>query len=130
MPVLRVERRRQQLTRVLALEWSARGHNNAIAPTFIAHAGNGGTADTRSIWKACWRVTHRACGLITDVAARSSIWRRRAIMMVTGMVLPADGGWTAQGYQPDFRFHSRDNLEHSPMKLISCSPFASAGCYG
>jgi 2-deoxy-D-gluconate 3-dehydrogenase len=87
-----------QLTRVLALEWSARGVTvNAVAPTFIYTPG---TAERLDQPEYLERVLSRSpagrVGSIDDVAGAVIYLASEAAGLVTGTVLPVDGGWTAQ----------------------------------
>lgn len=87
-----------QLTRVLALEWSARGVTvNAVAPTFIYTPGTAERLDDPAYYQ---RVVERLpigrVGTITDVAGAIIYLASPAGALVTGSVLMVDGGWTAQ----------------------------------
>jgi NAD(P)-dependent dehydrogenase (short-subunit alcohol dehydrogenase family) len=87
-----------QLTRVLALEWSARGVTvNAVAPTFIYTPGTKERLDQPSFRDAVLaRIPAGRVGTIDDVAAAVIYLASEAAGLVTGTVLPVDGGWTAQ----------------------------------
>jgi NAD(P)-dependent dehydrogenase (short-subunit alcohol dehydrogenase family) len=87
-----------QLTRVLALEWSAFGVNvNAIAPTFIYTPGTADRLDDPAYrQKVIDRLPIGRVGKITDVAAAVIYLASPAGALVTGSVLMVDGGWTAQ----------------------------------
>jgi 2-deoxy-D-gluconate 3-dehydrogenase len=87
-----------QLTRVLALEWSARGVTvNAVAPTFIYTPGTAERLDTPSYYEnVVARLPIGRVGTITDVAAAVIYLASPAGALVTGSVLMVDGGWTAQ----------------------------------
>lgn len=87
-----------QLTRVLALEWSAQGVTvNAVAPTFIYTPGTAERLDTPSYRQSVVeRLPIGRVGTITDVAAAVIYLASPAGAMVTGSVLMVDGGWTAQ----------------------------------
>jgi 2-deoxy-D-gluconate 3-dehydrogenase len=87
-----------QLTRVLALEWSARGVTvNAVAPTFIYTPGTKERLDQPSFRDAVLaRIPAGRVGTIADVAAAVIYLASEAAGLVTGAVLPVDGGWTAQ----------------------------------
>jgi NAD(P)-dependent dehydrogenase (short-subunit alcohol dehydrogenase family) len=87
-----------QLTRVLALEWSAAGVTvNAIAPTFIYTPGTAERLDTPAYLKnVLARLPIGHVGTITDVAAAVIYLASPAGAFVTGSVLMVDGGWTAQ----------------------------------
>jgi NAD(P)-dependent dehydrogenase (short-subunit alcohol dehydrogenase family) len=87
-----------QLTRVLALEWSSQGVNvNAVAPTFTYTPGTAERLDDPQYLKQVvdripiGRVAH-----IKDVAGAVIYLASSAGDMVTGTVLSVDGGWTAQ----------------------------------
>jgi 2-deoxy-D-gluconate 3-dehydrogenase len=87
-----------QLTRVLALEWSARGVTvNAVAPTFIYTPGTAERLDTPAYRQGVLdRLPIGRVGTIADVAAAVIYLASPAGAMVTGTVLMVDGGWTAQ----------------------------------
>jgi NAD(P)-dependent dehydrogenase (short-subunit alcohol dehydrogenase family) len=87
-----------QLTRVLALEWSALGINvNAIAPTFIYTPGTAERLDDPAyLQRVVDRLPIGRVGTITDVAAAVIYLASPAGALVTGSVLIVDGGWTAQ----------------------------------
>lgn len=87
-----------QLTRVLALEWSARGVTvNAVAPTFIYTPGTQERLDRPDYLKAVLdRIPIGRVGSIEDVANAVIYLASPAGGMVTGSVLSVDGGWTAQ----------------------------------
>jgi NAD(P)-dependent dehydrogenase (short-subunit alcohol dehydrogenase family) len=87
-----------QLTRVLALEWSAAGVTvNAIAPTFIYTPGTAERLDDPVYLKnVLARLPIGRVGTITDVAAAVIYLASPAGAFVTGSVLMVDGGWTAQ----------------------------------
>ncbi|MFW2382484.1 MAG: SDR family NAD(P)-dependent oxidoreductase, partial [Acidimicrobiales bacterium] len=86
------------LTKVLALEWSARGVNvNAVAPTFIYTPGTAERLDQPDYLAAVLdRIPAGRVGTITDVAGAVVYLASPAANMVTGHVLVIDGGWTAQ----------------------------------
>lgn len=87
-----------QLTRVLALEWSARGVTvNAVAPTFIYTPGTAERLDQPEyLENVLARLPIGRVGTITDVAAAVIYLASPAGALVTGTVLMVDGGWTAQ----------------------------------
>lgn len=87
-----------QLTRVLALEWSARGVTvNAVAPTFIYTPGTAERLDTPEYRQGVLdRLPIQRIGTINDVAAAVIYLASPAGALVTGTVLMVDGGWTAQ----------------------------------
>ncbi len=87
-----------QLTRVLALEWSALGVTvNAVAPTFIYTPGTAERLDDPVyLENVLARLPIGRVGTINDVAAAVIYLASPAGGMVTGSVLMVDGGWTAQ----------------------------------
>jgi NAD(P)-dependent dehydrogenase (short-subunit alcohol dehydrogenase family) len=87
-----------QLTRVLALEWSARGVTvNAVAPTFIYTPGTKERLDQPDYLRnVLSRIPAGRVGTIDDVAGAVIYLASEAAGLVTGTVLPVDGGWTAQ----------------------------------
>jgi NAD(P)-dependent dehydrogenase (short-subunit alcohol dehydrogenase family) len=87
-----------QLTRVLALEWSAQGVNvNAVAPTFTYTPGTAERLDNPEyLDKVLDRIPARKVAEIKDVAGAVIYLASPAGDMVTGSVLMVDGGWTAQ----------------------------------
>lgn len=87
-----------QLTRVLALEWSARGVTvNAVAPTFIYTPGTAERLDDPDYLDGVLaRLPIGRVGTIADVAAAVIYLASPAGAMVSGTVLLVDGGWTAQ----------------------------------
>jgi len=86
------------LTKVLALEWSARGVNvNAVAPTFIYTPGTAERLDQPDyLADVLERIPAGKVGTIDDVAGAVIYLASPAAAMVTGHVLVVDGGWTAQ----------------------------------
>lgn len=86
------------LTRVLALEWSARGVTvNAVAPTFIRTPGTAERLDDPAYLETVLgRLPIGRVGTIADVAGAVIYLASPAGALVTGTVLPVDGGWTAQ----------------------------------
>jgi 2-deoxy-D-gluconate 3-dehydrogenase len=87
-----------QLTRVLALEWSARGVTvNAVAPTFIYTTGTKERLDQPEYLRGVLsRIPAGRVGTIDDVSGAVIYLASDAASLVTGIVLPVDGGWTAQ----------------------------------
>jgi NAD(P)-dependent dehydrogenase (short-subunit alcohol dehydrogenase family) len=87
-----------QLTRVLALEWSARGVNvNAVGPTFTYTPGNSERLnDLAYLEGVLARIPNGRLAEIRDVAGAVIYLASRASDMVTGITLMVDGGWTAQ----------------------------------
>jgi NAD(P)-dependent dehydrogenase (short-subunit alcohol dehydrogenase family) len=86
------------LTKVLALEWSARGVTvNAIAPTFIYTPGTAERLDQPDYLAGVLdRLPIGRVGTTTDVAGAVIYLASPAGAMVSGHVLLVDGAWTAQ----------------------------------
>ncbi len=87
-----------QLTKVLALEWSEKGVNvNAIAPTFTYTPGTAERLDDPEYLKGVLdRIPIRRVAQIKDIAGTVIYLASEAGDMVTGTILSVDGGWTAQ----------------------------------
>jgi NAD(P)-dependent dehydrogenase (short-subunit alcohol dehydrogenase family) len=87
-----------QLTRVLALEWSSRGITvNAVAPTFIYTPGTKERLDQPAYLAGVLeRIPAGRVGSIDDVSAAVIYLASEPAGLVTGTILPVDGGWTAQ----------------------------------
>ncbi len=87
-----------QLTKVLALEWSARGVTvNAVGPTFIRTPGTAERLDQPEFREnVLARIPAGRVGTIADVAGAVIYLASAAGAMVTGSLLLVDGGWTAQ----------------------------------
>ena len=87
-----------QLTRVLALEWSASGVTvNAVAPTFIYTPGTADRLDQPDYLQGVLqRLPIGRVGTIDDVSGAVIYLASPAAAMVTGHILLVDGGWTAQ----------------------------------
>ncbi len=87
-----------QLTKVLALEWSARGVTvNAVGPTFIRTPGTAERLDNPDFSRDVLnRLPIGRVGTIADVAGAVIYLASPAAAMVTGTLLLVDGGWTAQ----------------------------------
>jgi len=87
-----------QLTKALALEWSAGGVTvNAIGPTFIYTPGTAHLLDKPEVQKSILdRLPIKRLGTITDVAGAVIYLASPAGGLVTGELLLVDGGWTAQ----------------------------------
>ena len=87
-----------QLTKVLALEWSARGVTvNAVGPTFIYTPGTAECLDDPAFRESVLsRIPAGKVGTIEDVAGAVIYLASPAAALVTGTLLLVDGGWTAQ----------------------------------
>jgi NAD(P)-dependent dehydrogenase (short-subunit alcohol dehydrogenase family) len=87
-----------QLTRVLALEWSPHGVTvNAVAPTFIYTPGTKERLDQPEFRrKVLERIPAQRVGTIEDVAGAVIYLASPAGSLVTGSVLSVDCGWTAR----------------------------------
>ncbi|MEJ2211405.1 MAG: SDR family oxidoreductase, partial [Anaerolineae bacterium] len=87
-----------QLTKVLALEWSAQGVTvNAVAPTFIYTPGTAERLDDPDYLAGVLdRLPIGRVGTIGDVAGAVIYLASPAGSLVTGHILLVDGGWTAQ----------------------------------
>jgi 2-deoxy-D-gluconate 3-dehydrogenase len=87
-----------QLTKVLALEWSARGVTvNAVGPTFIYTPGTAERLDDPDYLQGVLnRLPIGHVGTISDVAGAVIYLASPAGGMVSGTILLVDGGWTAQ----------------------------------
>jgi NAD(P)-dependent dehydrogenase (short-subunit alcohol dehydrogenase family) len=87
-----------QLTRVLALEWSSHGVTvNAVAPTFIETPGTKERLDNPEFRRAVLaRIPAGRVGTIDDVAGAVIYLASPAGALVTGSILTVDGGWTAR----------------------------------
>jgi NAD(P)-dependent dehydrogenase (short-subunit alcohol dehydrogenase family) len=87
-----------QLTRVLALEWSSSGVTvNAVAPTFIYTPGTAERLDNPEYLAGVLdRLPIGKVGSINDVAAAVIYLASPAGGLVSGHILLVDGAWTAQ----------------------------------
>lgn len=87
-----------QLTKVLALEWSAQGVTvNAVGPTFIYTPGTAERLDDAGYRQGVLdRLPIQRVGTITDVAGAVIYLASPAGALVTGQLVLVDGGWTAQ----------------------------------
>ncbi|MCD1258618.1 SDR family oxidoreductase [Paenibacillus athensensis] len=87
-----------QLTRVLALEWGARGVTvNAVGPTFTYTPGTAERLDNPAyLQTVVERIPSGRVADIKDVAGAVIYLASEAGAMVNGSVLLVDGGWTAQ----------------------------------
>jgi NAD(P)-dependent dehydrogenase (short-subunit alcohol dehydrogenase family) len=86
------------LTRVLALEWAPHGVTvNAVAPTFIRTPGTAERLDEPEFLEdVLTRIPLGRVGSTTEVAAAVIFLASPSASLITGAVLPVDGGWTAQ----------------------------------
>jgi len=86
------------LIRVLALEWAPAGVTvNAVAPTYVRTPGTAERLDDPDVAAdVLARIPVGRFGTTADVAAAVLCRASPAVGMVTGTVLPVDGGWTAQ----------------------------------
>ncbi len=87
-----------QLTKVLALEWSGQGVTvNAVGPTFIHTPGTAERLDQPEFRAGVLaRLPIGRVGTIEDVAGAVIYLASPAGALVTGTLLLVDGGWTAQ----------------------------------
>ncbi len=86
------------LARTLALEWAPFGVTvNCVAPTWIYTPGTAGRLDLPEFRQSVLdRIPVGRIGLPADVAAAVTFFASEASGLVTGTVLPVDGGWTVQ----------------------------------
>jgi 2-deoxy-D-gluconate 3-dehydrogenase len=86
-----------QLTKVLAIEWSARGVNvNAVAPTFLRTPFSEPMfADEAFLQEVISKIPLGRVGEVEDVLGAILFLASPAADLVTGHTLLVDGGWTA-----------------------------------
>jgi NAD(P)-dependent dehydrogenase (short-subunit alcohol dehydrogenase family) len=86
-----------QLTKVLAIEWSARGVNvNAVAPTFLRTPFSEPMfADEAFLQEVVAKIPLGRVGEVEDVLGAILFLASPASDLVTGHTLLVDGGWTA-----------------------------------
>jgi NAD(P)-dependent dehydrogenase (short-subunit alcohol dehydrogenase family) len=86
------------VTKVLALEWAPFGVTvNAVAPTWIYTPGTAERLDDPAFLATVLeRIPVGRVGSTADVAAAVVFLSSRAAGLITGSILPVDGGWTAQ----------------------------------
>ena len=86
------------LVKVLALEWAERGVAvNAVAPTFVYTPGTAERLDDPQYLETVVdRIPAGRVASIDDVASAVMYLASPGAGMVHGVVLPVDGGWTAQ----------------------------------
>jgi NAD(P)-dependent dehydrogenase (short-subunit alcohol dehydrogenase family) len=85
-----------QLTKVLALEWSSRGVTvNAVGPTFTYTPGTAARLDDPAFRAGVLaKIPRGRIGEIGDIAAAVRFLASDDADMVNGAFLPVDGGWT------------------------------------
>lgn len=86
------------LVKVLALEWAPYGVTiNAVAPTFVYTPGTAERLDEPEyLAEVVDRIPVGRVATIDEVAAAVVFLSSEPTGMITGTVLPVDGGWTAQ----------------------------------
>jgi NAD(P)-dependent dehydrogenase (short-subunit alcohol dehydrogenase family) len=85
-----------QMTKVLALEWSKRGVTvNAVGPTFTYTPGTAERLDDPAFRaKVLANIPRGRIGTIRDIAGVVQFLAADGSDMVNGAFIPADGGWT------------------------------------
>lgn len=85
------------LTRSLAIDWAPYGVTvNAIAPTFVWTPMAAPMLEVKSVHDAAVRrIPMKRIGQPRDMAAAAIFLASDAASMITGHVLPVDGGWSA-----------------------------------
>jgi len=89
------------LTKVLAIEWAARGVRvNAIAPGYVRTEMVGALAEQKILDEAVLsrRTPMGRLGTAEEIAEAAVYLASDAASYVTGAVLTIDGGWMAYGY--------------------------------
>ncbi len=88
----------EMLTKVLALEWAPHGVTvNVVAPTYAYTPGTAERLDDPEIAADILaRIPAGRFATTADIAAAVRYLASPSAGMVTGTVLPVDGGWTAQ----------------------------------
>jgi len=86
------------LARTLALEWAPFGVTvNCVAPTWIYTPGTAGRLDVPEFRQTVLdRIPVGRIGQPADVASAVTFFASEASGLITGTVLPVDGGWTVQ----------------------------------
>ena len=86
------------LTKVLALEWAPHGVTvNTVAPTYTYTPGTAERLDDAAVAAdVLARIPAGRFATTADIAAAVIYLASPSSGMVTGTVLPVDGGWTAQ----------------------------------
>jgi NAD(P)-dependent dehydrogenase (short-subunit alcohol dehydrogenase family) len=86
------------LTKVLALEWAPHGVTvNTVAPTYAYTPGTAERLDDPAVAAdVLGRIPTGRFATTADIAAAVIYLASPSAGMVTGTVLPVDGGWTAQ----------------------------------
>lgn len=87
-----------EATKVLALEWAPHGVTvNTVAPTYAYTPGTAERLDDPAVAAdVLGRIPTGRFATTADIAAAVIYLASPAAGMVTGTVLPVDGGWTAQ----------------------------------
>ncbi len=85
------------LTRSLAIDWAPHGVTvNAIAPTFVWTPMAAPMLEVESVHDAAVRrIPMKRIAHVRDIAGAAIFLASEAASMITGHVLPVDGGWSA-----------------------------------